>query len=72
MENKPLSEHKQKLKFSTIIPVILIGLVSLQCVVGAFYGSLKVKVAPREEAQTLIAAILALILPIKGELYEPK
>jgi hypothetical protein len=52
MENKPLSEHKQKLKFSTIIPVILIGLVSLQCVVGAFCGSLKVKVAPREEALT--------------------
>ncbi|MGD0251934.1 MAG: hypothetical protein ABSC01_04495 [Verrucomicrobiota bacterium] len=38
----------------------------------AFCGSLKVKVAPREEAETLTAAILALFLPIKGEHYEPK
>ncbi|MGA2243236.1 MAG: hypothetical protein ABSH11_14520 [Verrucomicrobiota bacterium] len=40
MENKPLSEHKWKLKFTTIIPVILISLLLLTFIAGigtAFY-----------------------------------
>jgi hypothetical protein len=38
----------------------------------AFGGNLKVKDTPRAEAETLIRAILALFLPIKGEPCEPK
>jgi hypothetical protein len=37
---------------------------------AAFCGSFEVKVAPREEAETLVAAIFVIILPIKGEFYE--
>jgi hypothetical protein len=40
MENKPISEHKQKLRFSTIIPVLVVCLMLLTFVSGigcAFY-----------------------------------